>query len=256
MSRIPEFQSGRKLETSIATNKWIEARMGFRRDNYMEFADDFHGDGIALSGATLTGVTYGGMTITKTSAASNDNRIGYQQVGTGHLYLLHGPTAEAQTERVDLGDSLSINLSLSPVVEIRAAINTHATQFQTNERAVFGVCSANATVFNNATFNMWFRVEGGANNIFYEYDLDAAGPDVDLVDTGVTFSSGVFRVLRIDFTSLANVLFSIDGRIIAKINMSALPLGTTVQPYVCSQKTTGTGADAVIVDYIQVTGIR
>ena len=94
-----------------------------------------------------------------------------------------------------------------------------------------------------------------------ETDDGAGGTDNDDVATGVTAVIGTYNIYRIDFTTITDVKFFIDGvRVCASttFDMSTLAGGTTacLQPYFAQDKTGDAGKAITAIDYVKILSNR
>lgn len=258
MSKLPQFIDGNVLEHQIETERWVEAKGGWKRDRYAQFYDEFIGAGTIISGATLVGHTRGGMTVTKTSGGTDTNSVLYRNGGPGVLSLLHSSTDEFQTQRVDFGNSFPMNLADGPVVEFRAAISLGTgTAFSADQRAVIGLGGLTDDTLDLMFPAAWFRMDGANNNIYYEYNDGTT--NVDLAATGQVYADGTFRVYKIDCSALSRTQLSIDNRVVATVNFSGALVtdaNASVQPYACIQKDAGPEPATLLVDYVKFSSRR
>ena len=106
----------------------------------------------------------------------------------------------------------------------------------------------------------WFKLDG-SGAVVVENDDTAAGHTNDDVATGVTVVPGTANVYRIDFTTMTDVKFFIDGvRVAASttFDMSTLAAAGTalLQPFFNLNKTGDNGAGTVDIDYVKIWSNR
>ena len=232
-----------QFRKTLHTDEAISAKRGRAQNEYVEIVDDFFGDAGQALGRPWV--------YTETGTSTNPTGDFVSGVGAGVFRLLHSADSEAQTMRVDHGDTLMINMSKKPRIEIRAKLDFAGATFSADQRAVFGLASTyNATLDNIAT-NAWFRVEGANLNILAE--VDDGTTDTDDFDTGADIVDNTFVVFEIDASDLTAVQFRVDGVLVATKAMSALAANTYVQPICAIQRDAGTEAEKLDIDYIQVT---
>ena len=235
-----------RYKRGIATPEALVAKRGVARNEHCEWFEDFLGD----VGQTIPA----GLVATKTGTSTN-NTVDYVAGSDGKYALTHSADSEAQTMRVDGGDTLAINMSKKPKIEIRAKINFAGATFSADQRAVFGLSSAYAAALDDATTNAWFRVEGASLNILIESD-DGTTDDDDN-DSGIDLVDDTFVVFEIDCSDLSAVKFYVDGvPASSDLDMSALSANTLVQPIVAIQRDAGTEQEVLTLDYIRVTWER
>lgn len=186
---------------------------------------------------------------------STNNTVLYDVDALGGTFsLTHSADSEAQTMRLDSGDSLWINMSNRPVIEARLKINFAGATFSADQRFVFGFASDYAAALDDVTHNAWFRIEGAALDILAE--VDDATTDDDDNDTGADIVDNTYVVLRVEVRSLSDVRFYVNGALKLSLAMAALPANSKVQPLIAIQRDAGAEVEAVTVDYIKVGVLR
>lgn len=225
----------------------IVARHGIARSEFCEIFEDFLGD----AGDTPPPPWTYSETGTSTNATGD-----YSAAADGRFVLTHSADNEAQSMRVDWGDSVQINLSKKPRFEARLAINFPGAAFTADQRIVIGLAAAHNATLDSNTVHAWFRIEGASLNILAEVDDNDAGNDDDN-DTGIDIVDNTMTVFEIDCADLSAVKFYVDGVPSAvDLDLSGVAANTLVQPYICIQKDAGTDADVVTIDYIRCTWER
>ena len=120
---------------------------------------------------------------------------------------------------------------------------------KTNDVIVVGLSTAFNTNFDGATALAQFRFKGldttGDFSIYAE--SDDATTDVAPVDTGINWVAGTYTTLRIDFTNLAAVKFSVDGVDVSpnSFDMSAVTANTGMQPFIGLYKPSAANRDHI-----------
>ncbi len=223
------------------------ARRGRARNEFCEYFDDFFGDvGQALNRPWV---------YTETGTSTNPTGDFVSAVGDGVFRLLHSADSEAQTMRVDWGDTLLVNMSKKPRIEVRAKIDFAGANFSADQRAVIGFASAyNATLDNIAT-NVWFRIEAANLNLLIESDDGTLDDDDN--DTTLDLVDNTWTTFEIDCSDLDNVAFMVNGVPVAqRLDMGALTANTWVQPIIALQRDAGTEAEKLDIDYVHITWER
>lgn len=236
-----------RYRNSISVGGAVVAKRGMARNQYVEHYEEFLGDvGQALGRPWV---------YTETGVSTNPTGDFVSGVGDGVFRLLHSADSEAQTMRVDWGDTLMINMSKKPRIEVRAKIDFAGANFSADQRAVLGLASAyNATLDNIAT-NAWFRVEGANLNILIESDDGTLDDDDN--DTTLDLVDNAWTIFEIDCSDLDNVTFRVNGTQVAqRLDMGALTANTWVQPVIAIQRDAGTEAEKLDIDYCRITWER
>lgn len=103
----------------------------------------------------------------------------------------------------------------------------------------------------------WFRLDA---SLVLKVESDDTTNNNDDVATGITLVAGTFYVFRIDFTTLADVKFYVDGVRVASgttFDMSNLSAAEEqMQPYFSQDKATGTGLGTMEIDYVKIFSNR
>jgi hypothetical protein len=216
---------------------------------YSEYVEEFRGE----AGDTLPDI----WDVNATTGNSTEDYV--TDTPCGGYTLTQDSTSEGQSGRLSAGDNLWINLSKTPIIEMRVKVDCTGTNTlgSADQRAVFGIASAlvNAEdTLDDVPVNCWFRIEGVDSKIYVECDDGGVAVDTNDQDSGVTLVDDTWMVLRIDFTDLSAVAMYIDGVVQsgAAIDMSSVAANTKVQPLVCIQRDAGDEEEKVYIDYIQV----
>lgn len=173
----------------------------------------------------------------------------------GVFRLLHSADNEAQSGRIDHGDTLMINMSKKPRMECRFRLNPNAAAFSADQRLVLGFASAHNATLDSVVTNAWFRIEGANLNILAE--TDDGTTDRDDQDTLADYVKNQWHVVEIDASNfVTGVRFMVDGVHRLSLAMAALAANTFVQPYACIQKDAGTETENFDIDYIKLSWER
>ena len=211
---------------------------GFGGDR-AEFFSHFFG---VASDDTPIGLT------TQDTSATGTPVFSFQSASGGVYRCAHDSEAEVQSIGLHAGDVLWVNPTKSPVFEARVARNSATPS--ADQRLVIGLAAAYDGTLDDNTHHVWFREDGANQNILWESD-DATTDDDDN-DTGVDWTTATFQVFRIDMSNLATTELSIDGELVATVDMSELTASNLLQPMIILQKDGGAETDSVDVDYIYV----
>lgn len=220
------------------------ARRGVARNEYVELFDDFFGD----VGQTINRPwVYG-------EVGTNSTGDFVSAVGDGVLRLLHSSDSEAQHGRIDFGDTLMVNMSKHPRMEVRAKVDFAGATFSADQRFVIGFASAFNATLDSVVTNAWFKLEGANLNILAESD-DGTTDDDDN-DTTVDLVDNTWTVFEIDVVSLTQVEFRVNGVLCQTLSLAALAADTWVQPLIIIQRDAGTEQEKLDIDYAHLTWER
>lgn len=218
------------------------------RTTRAEIFSDFMGK----AGGTLPSPFVG----TKTGVSTNNSVDFVSSFANGGYRLAHSADSEAQTQRLDFGDSLLVNMSKAPIFRARLKLNIANATMSADQRVVIGLGSAYNATLNSVVTNAWFRIEGANLNITVESD-DGTTDDAP-TDTTIDFADNVYQIFEIDCTSLSAVKFNVytaagvfQGS--KTLSMADLAADTLVQPIVAIQRDAGAELEVVDIDYVQVT---
>jgi hypothetical protein len=151
-------------------------------------------------------------------------------------------------------DNRTFDVSKGLIFETKVDIATLPTL---TAQAVVGMCGDHALDKDALLESAWFKWDG-SGAILCETD-DTTNDNND-VATGVTSVPGTPNVLRIDFTTLADVKFFVDGVRVASgttFDMSNLTGAELIlQPYFSLDKTGDAGLGDVDIDYVKILSNR
>lgn len=155
------------------------------------------------------------------------------------------------------GDQLSLSMKQGLIWEARVLLSVlPASGGGEDSRAIFGLASATAAVYDNIATNAWFRVESAANTaLLWETD-DGNTDDDDNACAGITLTNAAWHIYRIDCRDLLNgIRFYVDDALVGTSGDMLTNLTDTeakVQPYFSMGKTkaaANTAVGTMKVDY-------
>jgi hypothetical protein len=118
--------------------------------------------------------------------------------------------------------------------------------------AVIGLCGDHNAAVNTVAESIWFRADGsGALTV----ETDDTVNETSLVATGITLTTGVWAILRIDCTDISDVKFYINGeRVAASTTFNMSQVATlALQPVArIGKQGAATTVGTLLVDYIRV----
>ena len=213
----------------------------------VDHMEDFLGD----AGDTLPGL-WG------VDAQTANSVEDYVTDSAGGVYSIQNEaTSEAQSTQLFSNDNLWIDLFEQPIIDFRVNLDLTGTNGlgSADQRWVIGVCSAHTNAEDDldaTTVNSWFRQEGTAADILVEADDGTLNTDDQ--DSTINLVDNTYTNFRIDFTSLTDVKYYIDGveQGGAAMSMTNIASTTLVQPIVCLQRDAGTEAEKIYIDFIKV----
>lgn len=170
-------------------------------------------------------------------------------------FLLHiHATSEAEDAVLYMGNNKTFDVGSGLIFETRVNM---AVSPGTGVCAVFGMCGDHNLDKDSATEAAWFRFDA---SMVCKVESDDTTNDNDDTATGITAVAGTYNIFRIDFTTLADVKFFIDGvRVAASttFDMSNLTAGEQqMQPYFSLDKASGTGLGDINIDYAKIFSDR
>jgi len=212
----------------------------------LQFVDDFNGaaGGSVFDGTMLWNVVDVGAA---TEAIVADSSGGVFRI------LMH-VTAEDEDAVLYHSDNRTFDVSKGLIFETKVDIAVLPTL---TAQAVIGMCGDHNLDKDAATESAWFKLDGSGA---FLCESDDTTNDNDDIATGVTAVPGTANVLRIDFTTLADVKFFIDGVGVATgttFDMSNLTGAELIlQPYFSLDKTGDAGLGTVDIDYVKIFSNR
>jgi len=215
----------------------------------LQFYDDFLGSagGSVFNDTMIWGILEVGASTNPTVEIVADSSNGLFR-----LFL----AADAEDEDVVLSHNDNRNFDVSNGLIFETKVDVAALPTLTAE-AVWGMCGDHALIKDDITENAWFKLDGSGAVVV---ETDDTTNDNDDIATGVTAVPGTANVYRIDFTTLANVKFFIDGVRVATgttFDMSNLAAAELIlQPYFGIDKTGDAGRGTLDIDYVKILSNR
>ena len=214
----------------------------------------YHDDFLGAAGGQVFDGTYA-WSILEVSAGGTPTEAIVANSSNGQ-FLLHSDTTNEDQDVVlyqptsktfDVGNGLifeaRINMAVAPGVGVRA---------------VAGMCGPHSLIKDNAAVAAWFSWAASMSTAV-ETDDTTNDTAATAVATAV---AGTYNIYRIDFTTLANVKFFIDGVRVATgttFDMSNLTAGEQqMQPYFSLDKTGAgvAGGGDINIDYVKILSNR
>jgi len=170
-------------------------------------------------------------------------------------FLLHlHATSEAEDAVLFHNNNKTFNVGNGLIFETRVNM---AVSPGTGVVAVFGMCGDHNLDKDTATEAAWFRMDA---SLALKVESDDTTNNNDDIATGITLVAGTYNIFRIDFTTLADVKFFVDGVRVADgttFDMSNLSAAEQqMQPYFSLDKATGTGLGDMNIDYVKIFSNR
>lgn len=165
-------------------------------------------------------------------------------------FLLHiAATGEAEDAVLYMNDNKNFDVGSGLIFECRLNM---AVVPGTGVTAVFGMCGDHNLDKDTVTEQAWFRLQASAALLC---ESDDTTNDNNDKSTGITLIAGAYHIFRIDFTTIADVKFYVDGvRVCSSttFDMSNLTAGEQqMQPYFSLDKASGTGLGDLNIDYVR-----
>jgi len=170
-------------------------------------------------------------------------------------FLLHlHVTSQDEDAVLYMGDNRNFDVSKGVVFETRLSIDTLPTL---TAEAVWGMCGDHNLANDSITESVWFKLDGSGALLVETNDTTN---DNDDIATGITIVAGTEYVFRIDFSTLADVKFYVDGVRVAPattFDMSNLTGAELIlQPYFDLDKTGDAGLGDMVIDYVRIFSDR
>jgi len=214
----------------------------------LQFYDDFLGSagGSVFDGTQIWNVV--------DVAGATEAIVADSANGVFRLYLNAGAN-EAEDAVLYHNDNRTFNVGYGLIFETKIDVAVLPTL---TAETVWGMAGDHHLDNDTVAQFAWFKLDG-SGAVVCETDDDGAEDNND-VATGVTAVPGTANIYRIDFTTLANVKFFIDGVRVASsttFNLSALAGGALrLQPYFDLNKDADLGAGTVDIDYVKIWSNR
>jgi hypothetical protein len=211
----------------------------------LQFVEDFLGDGIDPFDGTVRWHLVDVGNATEALVAN----------GANGQFLLHlAATSEAEDAVLYMGDQKPFDVGSGLIFETRVNM---AVAPGTGVCAVFGMAGSHNLAKDSVTEAAWFRFDA---SLVCKVESDDTTNNNDDVATGHTAVAGTYDIYRIDFTTLTDVKFFINGARVASgttFDMSNLTAGEQqMQPYFSLDKASGTGLGDINIDYIKIFSNR
>ena len=221
----------------------------------VRYFDDF------LSGAgglaTLPDVSSeeNGLAWTKLIVGAGPPTIGVTADGAnGVMELALTNDSQAQDAMIYHSDQRSFSLKQGCIFEARVKLSILPT---TGVAVVFGMAGNHNLDKDTITEHAWFRAQASAAILAESDDTTNNNDDVA---TDVTVTTAQWKIYQIDFRTIADVRFFIDGASVATgttFDMSNLTDAEAVmQPYFSLDKASGTGVGTMQIDYVGIWSNR
>lgn len=214
----------------------------------VQFIEDFLGAAVEPFDGTIN------WNVIDVSAAGTGTTAIVADSSNGQFRLAHDAQDEAQDMVLYQNDNKTFDVGNGLIFETRVNM---AVSAGAGVVAVFGMCGDHNLDKDSVTEHAWFRLQA-SDSILCE--TDDTTNDNDDEDTGLDVTNGTFNIFRIDFTTLADVKFFIDGvRVCSSttFDMSNLTAGEQqMQPYFSLDKASGAGLGTMDIDYIKIFSNR
>ena len=210
------------------------------------FVEDFLGDagGGPFDGTALWNVVDVGAA-TEALVANSSN---------GEFALTFTGASEAQDAVLYHGDNKTFDVGNGLIFETRV---NFAAAPGTGVCAVFGMAGSHNLDKDSVTEAAWFRLDA---SLALKVESDDTTNNNDDVATGTTLVLNTYNIFRIDFTSLSDVKFFVDGARVAStttFDMSNLTAAEQqMQPYFSLDRASGTGLGTMEIDYVKIFSDR
>jgi len=177
-------------------------------------------------------------------------------------FLLHLTAAdEAQDAVLYMGDNKTFDVGNGLIFEARInmAVAPGGGDVSPPEPvcAVAGMAGDHNLAKDSSTEHAWFRWDA---SMVCKTETDDTTNNNDDKATGITCVAGTYNIFRIDFTTITDVKFFIDGTQVSTgttFDMSNLTAGEQqMQPYFSLDKASGTGLGDMNIDYVKIFSNR
>ena len=156
------------------------------------------------------------------------------------------------------GDNRTFDITNGLIFETKIDVSTLLTGAGTVE-GVIGMCGDHDVDNDTIAESAWFKLDGVGTAIACETD-DNVAIDNDDITTGVSAVAGTPNIYRIDFTTLSDVKFFIDGvRVCTSttFDLSALTGAAAVlQPYIELDCAADASEGQFDIDYVKIWSNR
>ncbi len=215
-----------------------------RRFAPVEFCDDFLGSYtvIPAAGSPESGMPWVKKTV---QTAGTPSVAGVANAASGVVAAALDATAEKQEATLYMNDQRQFSLEQALVWEARVKLSVLPTLVA---EAVWGLLGDWADGPDAATYSAFFTADG-SGEVFCEVDDNATDQSAT---SGITVLATEWHVYRIEFLSLTDVRFYIDGNQVAAATAfayAATGANAILQPYFACYKASGAGLGTLQADY-------
>ncbi len=223
----------------------LAMQSGINRQGYIDYFEDF----FMSTGGSNPAPWVEDLQTSSTGAEMPDEPGGVYQLAT-----VTNDAADAA--QLTWGDQLLIAIGNNAIIEFRIRVDGVA-DLTSVEKIIFGVCQNHANAEDNAGLDdmdhsAWFMLKSTDLVIYTESDDGTT--DTDDAPSSETIIDDTWTLLKIDFSDMGAVVFSVNGVFAASHNMG-VSATENVQPIICIQRTDGTQTEAAIgveIDYVQI----
>lgn len=170
--------------------------------------------------------------------------------GGGACAIRLDATSEAQDSAIYFGDVRPFDLNANLIFEARVLVKVLPT---TGVKCVLGMAGDHNLDKDSITEAAWFSMAASGAVLA---ETDDTTNNNDDKSTGITATTTADLILRIDFTTLSDVRFYINGASVATgttFDMSNLTAAEAMmQPYFSLDKASGTGVGTVYIRSVDI----
>jgi hypothetical protein len=239
-------------EAVATTTVWAEVwgRWGqFSVEDYVspsgvfEFNEEFFGAALLDDGTVL-------WEIDDTSAAGAPTHALLDEGHGGVYKMTLANNDEVEVLSLNWGDVNSLDIDLLLSFEAHLAASTIAA----NELFVCGLGTNQADDEDAVTANCWFKAEAAMDLLV---ETDDGVTDDDDNDTTLNLVADTEYRLGIEFWDKTNIIFRVDGaRVLSASTFTMTGFSACLQPYIQLQKASGAGVPYLLLNSVQIRGIR
>ena len=211
------------------------------------FCDDFLGAStvVPAAGSAESGMSW----VKKIVGAAPPTVAGVADAVNGQIQCALTSADQKQDAGLYFGDQRNFSLEQGLVWEARVAFSVLPTLLA---EAVFGMIGDWADGPDAITYSAFFSADG-SGAITCETDDNAT--DSGAIASGVTVIASAWHIYRIDFTSVTDIRFYIDGVHVATgttFAYAATGANAILQPYLGLYKASGAGVGTMEIDYVRL----
>jgi len=175
----------------------------------------------------------------------------------GVLAMILDADSNAEDAVLYWGDQRGILVTAGAQFEARVNVATLPTVSTT---LVIGMVDDHNLDKDTVNASAWFRIDSAGGAGVVKVETDDTTNDNDDVSAGTTAVAGTYYILRIDFTTITDVRFYINGARVGSgttFDMSNLTAAEAVmQPYFSLDKGSGTPVGTLDIDYVRIWSDR